>query len=100
MTYRQALNRPARAGDQCLADLLDGEQIRPRMVNWRDGPGRDCWRRELLVEAEQCYEVPPGHDSWVVSDEPWITIDWQPSTAFRAYGGRWLRPSAGDAPGN
>jgi hypothetical protein len=43
------------------------------------------WMREgagLLIEAGQFYEVPPGHDSWVVGDEPWITIDWQPSTAF------------------
>ena len=30
---------------------------------------------ELLVEAGQFYEVPPGHDAWVVGDEPWITID-------------------------
>lgn len=41
----------------------------------REGP-------ELVVEGGQFYEVPPGHDSWVVSDEPWVTIDWRPSTAF------------------
>jgi hypothetical protein len=47
---------------------------------------------ELLVEAGQFYEVPPGHDSWVVGDEPWITIDWQPSTAFaRTEGGGFDR---------
>ena len=28
------------------------------------------------------YVIQPGHDAWVVGDEPWITIDWQPSTAF------------------
>ena len=28
---------------------------------------------ELLVEAGQFYEVPPGHEAWVVGDEPWIT---------------------------
>jgi class 3 adenylate cyclase len=37
---------------------------------------------ELVIEAGQFYEIPPGHDSWVVGDEPWITIDWSPSTAF------------------
>jgi class 3 adenylate cyclase len=37
---------------------------------------------ELLIEAGQFYEVPPGHDAWVVGDEPWVTIDWSPSTAF------------------
>ena len=47
---------------------------------------------ELLVEAGQFYEVPPGHDAWVVGDEPWITIDWQPSTAFaRTEGGGFDR---------
>jgi hypothetical protein len=54
--------------------------------------GRDCCRRELLIEAGQFYEVPPGHDSWVVGDEPWITIDWQPSTAYaRTEGGGFDR---------
>jgi len=47
---------------------------------------------ELLIEAGQFYEIPPGHDSWVVGDEPWITIDWQPSTAFaRTEGGAFDR---------
>ena len=47
---------------------------------------------ELLVEAGQFYEVPPGHDAWVVGDEPWITIDWEPSTAFaRTEGGGFDR---------
>jgi class 3 adenylate cyclase len=47
---------------------------------------------ELLIEAGQFYEVPPGHDSWVVGDEPWVTIDWSPSTAFaRPEGGSFDR---------
>jgi class 3 adenylate cyclase len=47
---------------------------------------------ELLIEAGQFYEVPPGHDSWVVGDEPWVTIDWSPSTAFaRPEGGAFDR---------
>jgi class 3 adenylate cyclase len=47
---------------------------------------------ELLIEAGQFYEVPPGHDSWVVGDEPWVTIDWYPSTAFaRPEGGGFDR---------
>ena len=46
---------------------------------------------ELLIQAGQFYE-PPGHDSWVVGDEPWITIDWEPSTAFaRMEGGGFHR---------
>jgi class 3 adenylate cyclase len=23
------------------------------------------------------YEIPPGHDAWVVGDDPWVTIEWQ-----------------------
>lgn len=30
---------------------------------------------ELLIEAGQLYEVPPGHDAWVVGDEPYIALD-------------------------
>jgi hypothetical protein len=52
----------------------------------------DAEGAELLIEAGQFYEVPPGHDAWVVGDEPWITIDWEPSTAFaRTEGGGFDR---------
>ncbi len=47
---------------------------------------------ELDVGAGQFYEIPPGHDSWVVGDEPYITIELQPSTAFaRPEGGGFDR---------
>ncbi|MGH2417133.1 MAG: adenylate/guanylate cyclase domain-containing protein [Candidatus Limnocylindria bacterium] len=43
---------------------------------------------ELVIGAGQVYEIPPGHDSWVVGDEPWVSLTWQPSTAFaRSQGG-------------
>jgi class 3 adenylate cyclase len=29
------------------------------------------------------YEIPPGHDAWVVGDEPWIGINW---SGIRTYG--------------
>jgi class 3 adenylate cyclase len=22
------------------------------------------------------FEIPPGHDAWVIGDEPWISVDW------------------------
>lgn len=37
---------------------------------------------ELVIGAGQFYEVPPGHDAEVIGDEPYVTIDWNPSTAF------------------
>ena len=47
---------------------------------------------QMMVEGGQFYEVPPGHDAWVIGDEPWVTIDWQPSTAFvQADGGGFDR---------
>ncbi|MGH2445214.1 MAG: adenylate/guanylate cyclase domain-containing protein [Candidatus Limnocylindria bacterium] len=47
---------------------------------------------ELLIEAGQFYEIPPGHDSWVEGDEPWVTVTWEPSTAFaRSEGGAYDR---------
>jgi class 3 adenylate cyclase len=47
---------------------------------------------ELLIEAGQFYEIPAGHDSWVVGDEPWVTITWQPSTTLaRSEGGDFDR---------
>ena len=47
---------------------------------------------ELLIEPGQFYEVPAGHDAWVVGDEPWVTVTWQPSTAFaRSEGGSYDR---------
>jgi class 3 adenylate cyclase len=29
----------------------------------------------LEIHADSAYEIPPGHDAWVVGDDPWITID-------------------------
>jgi class 3 adenylate cyclase len=30
------------------------------------------------------FEIPPGHDAWVVGDEPWVTIDWRGRRHFAA----------------
>jgi class 3 adenylate cyclase len=30
---------------------------------------------ELEVGPGDVFEVPPGHDSWVVGDEPWVAVD-------------------------
>ena len=44
----------------------------------------------LDVGPGAVYEIPPGHDKWVVGDEPWVTIDWGAS-------GRALRAALEDA---
>jgi class 3 adenylate cyclase len=37
---------------------------------------------EMELGPEQFYEIPPGHDAWVVGDEPWVGLDWAPAAAF------------------
>jgi class 3 adenylate cyclase len=37
-------------------------------VEMEDGPS-------LEIPPNSVFEIPPGHDAWVVGDEPWITID-------------------------
>jgi class 3 adenylate cyclase len=32
--------------------------------------------QKIEVTAGAIYEIPPGHDAWVVGDEPFVTIDW------------------------
>lgn len=29
----------------------------------------------LEVEPDDAFEIPPGHDAWVVGDEPWVAVD-------------------------
>jgi class 3 adenylate cyclase len=43
---------------------------------------------EMEIPPNHLFEVPPGHDAWVVGDEPWIAIDWAGMRSF-------ARPVAG-----
>jgi hypothetical protein len=36
----------------------------------------------LDIGAGEAFEIPPGHDSWVVSSEPWITYDFAGMRSF------------------
>src|SRR5260221_3560184 len=38
---------------------------------------------ELELGPGDVFEIPPGHDAWVVGDEPWVSIDFE---AMRTYG--------------
>src|SRR5215210_2296274 len=31
---------------------------------------------ELEIPPDSIYEIPPGHDAWVVGAEPWVTVEW------------------------
>ncbi len=45
---------------------------------------------ELEVGPGDVFEIPPGHDAWVVGDEPWVSVDFE---AMRTYG---KKPDAHD----
>jgi class 3 adenylate cyclase/quercetin dioxygenase-like cupin family protein len=30
----------------------------------------------MEVIGGDAFEIPPGHDAWVIGDEPWISVDW------------------------
>ena len=30
----------------------------------------------LDIGPDMVFEIPPGHDKWVVGDEPWVTLEW------------------------
>jgi len=30
----------------------------------------------LELVGGDAFEIPPGHDAWVIGDEPWISVDW------------------------
>jgi class 3 adenylate cyclase len=30
---------------------------------------------EFTIGPNSAYDIPPGHDGWVIGDEPWVTID-------------------------
>lgn len=38
---------------------------------------------ELEVGPGDVFEIPPGHDAWVVGDQPWVSVDFE---AMRTYG--------------
>jgi class 3 adenylate cyclase len=38
----------------------------------------------MELGPDSVYEVPPGHDSWVLGDEPWIGITWSGIRTFGA----------------
>lgn len=32
--------------------------------------------QEVEIGPDSAFEIPPGHDKWVVGDEPWTAIEW------------------------
>ena len=38
--------------------------------------------QELEILPESVYEIPAGHDAWVVGDVPWVTVEWTSARTF------------------
>ena len=36
----------------------------------------------LDIGPGEAYEIPPGHDAWVIGDEPWVSVDFAGMRAF------------------
>jgi class 3 adenylate cyclase len=34
------------------------------------------------IPPSSVYEIPPGHDAWVVGDDPWVTVEWTSARTF------------------
>lgn len=68
--------KPVAGTDQCQYHHL-GVTLSGRLrVGMPDGT-------ELEVGPGDVFEFPPGHDAWVVGDEPWVSVDF---AAMRNYG--------------
>ncbi|MEP7004303.1 MAG: adenylate/guanylate cyclase domain-containing protein [Chloroflexota bacterium] len=42
---------------------------------------------EMDIRAGDAYEIPPGHDAWVVGDTPWEAVEFASARVFGATGG-------------
>jgi class 3 adenylate cyclase len=40
--------------------------------------------QSLDIRPGAVYEIPPGHDAWVLGDEPFVNIDWTSARSFAA----------------
>ena len=68
--------KPIAGTEQCSYHHL-GVTISGRLrVEMPDGT-------ELEIGPGDVFEIPPGHDAWVVGDEPWVSVDFE---AMRTYG--------------
>jgi class 3 adenylate cyclase len=68
--------KPIAGGEACQFHHL-GFSVSGRLrVQMADGT-------ELEAGPNEVFEFPPGHDAWVVGDEPWVGIDFE---AMRTYG--------------
>ena len=67
--------RPIAGTDRCMYHHL-GYCVSGRLhIELEDGT-------EGEISAEEMFELPPGHDAWVIGDEPWIAIDFRGARSY------------------
>jgi len=67
--------RPIAGTDSCQLHHLGYSISGTMRIVLDDGQALD-------IPPGSIYEIPPGHDSWVVGDEPWLTIEWTSGRTF------------------
>jgi class 3 adenylate cyclase len=84
--WRWSTAMPAIAGtDRCQLHHLGYSISGAIHVVTDDGQAID-------IPPDSVYEIPPGHDAWVVGDDPWVTVEW---TSARIFGLAPDRPGEG-----
>ncbi len=48
---------------------------------------------ELEIAAAEVFEIPPGHDAWVIGDEPFVSVDFEALRGFAKSAGETNRRS-------
>jgi class 3 adenylate cyclase len=70
--------RPTVGGDWCQARHL-GMVLSGRLgVQFEDGTGFE-------VGSQEVFDIPPGHNGWVIGDEPVVQIEWAGIRAFAGF---------------
>jgi class 3 adenylate cyclase len=67
--------RPTVGTDRCLYHHVGVVLSGALHVELEDGS-------ELDIGPDSVFEIPPGHDAWVVGDEPWVALDFAGARAY------------------
>jgi class 3 adenylate cyclase len=74
--WRWSTDMPAIAGtERCQLHHLGYAISGDMHVVMNDG-------QEIDIPPDSVYEIPPGHDAWVVGDQPWTTLEWTSARTF------------------
>lgn len=67
--------RPIAGTDHCMYHHLGYVLTGELGVRMEDGT-------EAVIGPNEMFEIPPGHDAWVVGDVPWVAIDFRGARSY------------------